>query len=384
MHSTTNTAAAAPKIYQSFLSNFDDISDLRFKRGVRYKLKPILILLFLSKLGGSDSPAEIADWVRFRFTQLKALLKLEWPRSPHPVTWKRILDKGLVAQQIENLCGQYLQEMSQPGKMELYNLDGKFARRIVAETADSALHLLALAEAEHNLTIQQTALEAGENEISGARRLLKTVDLENKIISGDAIFAQKELARQVVEGGGEYLWKLRANQGHMYQQAQEHFLSGADRYLDDARQVEKGHGRICQRQIVSSFRVTGQMEFPYLEQVFKITRQSEQVKTGKMSEQTIYGITSLPVEKYSAEHLLELTRKHWQIENGLHYRRDITFKEDKVKKKSINGGQIMASMNNWAIGILRKTGWKNIAQARRYYSVEIEKGLELIINPITL
>jgi len=134
--------------------------------------------------------------------------------------------------------------------------------------------------------------------------------------------------------------------------------------------------------MLSSFRLAGEIEFPYLEQVFRMEKKSIEVKTGKQSEQTIYGITSLPVEKYGAGQLLELTRNHWHIENGLHYRRDVTFKEDAVRKKSINGGQIMAALNNPAIGILRKIGWKNIAQARRYYEIEFNKGIELIINPI--
>ena len=115
---------------------------------------------------------------------------------------------------------------------------------------------------------------------------------------------------------------------------------------------------------------------------FRIEKTSIEVKTGKVSEQTIYGITSLPVEEYGAKDILELVRKHWQIENGLHYRRDVTFKEDAVRKKSINGGQIMAALNNLAIGILRKTGWENIAQARRFYEIKIAEGLELIMNPI--
>ena len=119
-----------------------------------------------------------------------------------------------------------------------------------------------------------------------------------------------------------------------------------------------------------------------MEQVFRIEKKSTQIKTGKQSEQTIYGITSLSVEEYGATELLELTRNHWRIENGLHYRRDVTFKEDAVRKKSMRGGQIMAALNNLAIGILRKIGWENIAQARRFYDAQIKKGLELIKNPI--
>jgi len=369
------------KIYESLSASFEKLTDLRCARGVRYQLKPVIILLFLSKLGGADTPAEIADWVGFRFEFFKSMLALDWKRSPHEVTWQRILETGVNVNEMEAIFGEYLQGLSQEEE-NLLNLDGKVVCRVIDQETDRRLHLLALQEAEENLTIEQTALAAGENEISAAKRLLEKAELKNKIVSGDAIFAQKELSRKVVEKGGEYLWKLRANQGSIYEQAKEHFEKSGDNYRRRASLLEKGHGRIEEREILTSFRLAGEIEFPYLEQVFRIRRTSEQVKTGRRSEQTIYGITSVSVEKYGAKELLELTRKHWSIENGLHYRRDVTFKEDKVRKKSVIGGQIMASLNNLAIGVLRKIGWENLAKARRFYNAQIEKALKLITHPI--
>ena len=133
---------------------------------------------------------------------------------------------------------------------------------------------------------------------------------------------------------------------------------------------------------MTSFRLAGQIEFPYLEQVFSIKRQAEEVKTGKRSEQTIYGITSLSVEKFGAQEILSLTRKHWSIENGLHYRRHVTFKEDKVRETKKTGGRVLAVLNNLTIGILRLVGWENLAQARRYFSALIDEALKLILFPI--
>ncbi len=381
MDTNTKQILFEAKIYQSLLSSFEKLTDLRFARGIRYQLKPVLILLFLSKLGGADTPAEIADWVSFRFDNLKSLLSLDWKKSPHEVTWKRILENAMAASEVEKVFGGYLQAMREEEK-NLLNLDGKVLCGIKSEEPDKQLHLLALQESEENLTVEQTVLLSGENEISAAKRLLDEADLENKIISGDAIFAQKELATKVIEKGGDYLWKLRANQGWIYQLAKEHFENLEDKYLGEAVNIEKGHGRLDERELLASFRLAHKIEFPYLEQVFRIVRKSEQVKTGKQSEQTIYGITSLSVAEYGAKELLELTRKHWSIENGLHYRRDVTFKEDKVRKKSMNGGQIMASLNNLAIGVLRKVGWENLAKARRFYNAQVAKGLELITNPI--
>lgn len=381
MDTNTKPTLFEAKIYQSLLSSFEKLTDLRFKRGIRYQLKPVLILLFLSKLGGADTPAEIADWVSFRFDNLKSLLSLDWKKSPHEVTWKRILENALSTSEVEKVFGSYLQAMNEEDK-NLLNLDGKVLCGVKSEETGHQLHLLALQEAEENLTVAQTALEEHENEISAAKRLLEEAHLDNKIVSGDAIFAQKELATKVVEKGGDYLWKLRANQGGIYRLAKEHFEKLEDKYLGKTKNIEKGHGRIDERELLTSFRLAGAIEFPYLEQVFRIVRKSEQVKTGKQSEQTLYGITSLSVAEFGAEELLELTRHHWSIENGLHYRRDVTFKEDKVRKKSRGGGQIMASLNNLAIGLLRKIGWENLAKARRFYNAQIDKGLELITHPL--
>ena len=279
--------------------------------------------------------------------------------------------------------GQYFQTLS-CGERQLYNLDGKVVCGTVDNQTDKQLHLLALQESEANLVIEQTALQAGENEISASKRLLAKVDLTNKIISGDAIFAQQELSKTVFEKGGEYLWKLRANQGKIYELAKTHFAKQTDKYLAKAVSLEKGHGRIDAREIITSFRIAGEIEFPHLQQVFQITRQSEEVKTGKISNQTIYGITSLPVEEYGAKELLELVRKHWGIENGLHYRRDVTFKEDACRQTTTNGGRVLAVLNNLTIGILRKSGWENLAKARRYFSSQIDEALNLIMNPVAI
>ena len=366
---------------QSIASVFAEMTDQRKSKGVRYQFHSLLILLILGKLCLQDTPSEIADWVSNRSDLLKEKLNLNWKRMPSVSTWQRLLRQNIEAAAFDKKVGEYFHSLSCEERV-LYNLDGKAVCGAVDNLTDKQLHLLALQESEANLVIEQIALENGENEISGAKRLLAKVDLEKKIISGDAIFAQTELSRTVVEKGGEYVWKLRANQGKIYELAKTHFEQKTDKYVSKARNLEKGHGRICEREILTSFRIAGQIEFPHLQQVFRIKRQSESVKTGKMSSQTIYGLTSLPVEEYGAKELLELVRKHWRIENGLHYRRDVTFKEDACRQTTSNGGRVLAVLNNLTIGILRKIGWENIAKARRYFSAQIDEALKLIMKPI--
>ncbi len=367
----------------SIASIFAAMTDQRKPKGLRYEFQTLLILLSLAKLCFQDTPSEIADWVLHRSDLLKEKLGLKWHRMPSFSTWQRLLGQNIEAADFDEKIGRYFQSLSSEER-QLYNLDGKVLCGTVDSQTDNQLHLLALQESEANLVIDQAQLLAGENEISGAKRLLGRVDLKNKIISGDAIFAQTELSKTVIEKGGEYLWKLRANQGNIYKLAVAHFEKSDDKYLEQAVSLEKGHGRIDEREILSSFRIAGKIEFPFVEQVFRIKRKSEAVKTGKISEQTIYGITSLPVEEYGAEELLKLTRKHWGIENGIHYRRDVTFKEDACRQTSSNGGRVLAVLNNLTIGILRKLGWENIAKARRYFNAQIDEAIKLIMLPLSL
>lgn len=377
MNNNTN----ACKSINSLASIFAEMTDQRKPKGLRYPFQPLLILLSLAKLCGQDTPSEIFDWVENRSSLLKQKLGLDWKRMPSQTTWQRLVGANIDATEFDRKVGKYFQAMSLDER-ELFNLDGKVLCGTRDKQTDRQLYLLALQEERTNAVVEQTEVLAGENEISAANRLFEKADLKNKIISGDAIFAQKELSSKVVERGGEYLWKLRANQGSIYNLAKEHFEELSDCYLDRARSLEKGHGRIDEREILTSFRLAGQIDFPYLEQVFKITRWSKQVKTGKVSEQTIYGITSGSVEEFSAEEILRLTREHWGIENGLHYRRDVTFKEDACRQTSKRGGRVLAVLNNLTIGILRKKGWENIAKARRYYAALIDEALSLLMTPL--
>lgn len=365
----------------SIASIFAEMTDQRKPNGIRYPFEPLLILLSLAKLCDQDTPSEICDWAKNRTALLIEKLDLDWEQMPSQSTWQRLIGANIDASEFDKKVGKYFQSLSSDER-QLFNLDGKVLCGTIDKETEKQLYLLALQEQETNAVVEQVQLKAGDNEITGAKRLLEKAELSNKIISGDAIFAQKELSRKVVEGGGEYLWKLRVNQGSIYELAKTHFEKLEDKYIDRARSLEKGHGRIDEREILTSFRVAGQMEFPYLEQVFRITRWSEEVKTGKQTEQTLYGITSGSVEEFSAKELLDLTRKHWGIENGLHYRRDVTFKEDRCRQTTNKGGRVLAVLNNLTIGILRKMGWENIAKARRYYNALIDQALNLIMTPL--
>ena len=95
-----------------------------------------------------------------------------------------------------------------------------------------------------------------------------------------------------------------------------------------------------------------------------------------------YGLTSLPPTDASAAQLLQLTRACWGIENGLHHRRDVTFREDAIRLTRGHAGRVLASLNNLVIGLLRVAGYTNLAAARRRCNADLLTALALLSLPL--
>jgi predicted transposase YbfD/YdcC len=111
-------------------------------------------------------------------------------------------------------------------------------------------------------------------------------------------------------------------------------------------------------------------DFPHSQQFFLIERESERRERGEISHTTdiVYGVTSLQKGQVSAKRLLELNREHWEIENKLHYVRDVTYDEDRCRIRTQNGPRMMASIRNLAISITRLMGFRYLPDAIRCFT----------------
>lgn len=112
--------------------------------------------------------------------------------------------------------------------------------------------------------------------------------------------------------------------------------------------------------------MNGFIDFPYIAQVCAIQRDITELVLQKFRSETVYGITSLTTEHANPEQILGLNRMHWSIENRLHWVRDVTFDEDRCRIRRGAGAQVMASLRNLAISLLRMAGAEIIASALRH------------------
>ncbi len=312
------------------------LTDRRHARGVRYALVTVLVFIVLAKLAGEDRLAGIAEWVQHRKDALAEALHLAKPRAPHRTTYSRILGRVVDTEEFEQVVREFFASQPQAGCSILIALDGKTLRGTIPAGQTQGLHLLAAFLPGEGWVIVQVEVDGKENEIKAAPRVLKCLDLRDKIVTGDAMLAQRDLSVQIVEGGGDYVWTVKDNQSQLRQDIATLFepekcvkgFGPATKDFRTANTIEKGHGRLERRTLTVSSELKGYLDWPYAEQVFKLERHFERMKDGKITHEVVYGITSLTAHEASAQRLLEIARTHWQIENGLHYRRDETLRED--------------------------------------------------------
>ena len=371
----------------SLYAKFCGLSDKRKPKGLRYRLEMILAVMVLAKICGEDNPSGIADWAKHRRELLCEALKLERRTMPHHSTYRRISEEVICAEELEEMVSEVLSGKQYFGKQVLLAIDGKVLRGTLDED-QNGVYLLAAYLPTEGLVLMEVEVNGKGSEIPAAAKVLKNIDLREKVVMGDALHTQRGISIQIVEAGGDYLWLAKGNQPQIEEDIRLWFEPDPDpipgmAYLpkdfETAQTVNKGHGRIEQRTLTVSSQLKDFLDWPYLEQVFKLERQFIFPKTGEFQQQVVYGFTSLSREGIAPHRLLALIRSYWGIENGLHYRRDVTLHEDQTRMTKRNTARVIACLNNLVLGtLIGKLKYRFLPSARRYFNAFPTHALALI------
>lgn len=354
-----------------------NITDTRQAKGKRYSLATLLLVMILAKLCGEDKPSGICDWVRQRVRLLREMKIIKRPQAPCHMTYRRVLQETVPADELDQLLHDYHQQRLKTEQEILLTIDGKTLRGTIPRGETRGTHLLTVYVPEQGLALVQAQVDQKENEIVVAPQVLKQVNLQGVIVIGDAMHTQRETSRQIVEAGGDYVWFVKGNQARTEWAIQKLFVhemcslrqgAALSKDFQTYVQVSKGHGRLETRTIYVSTLLNDYLDWPYVAQVFRLERVRWHPFLRGRTRQVIYGLTSRSPERCSPQQLLELTRTYWGIENGLHYRRDVTFHEDATRMTLGNAGRNMAALNNLVIGLCLREHCSNVAQARRHFS----------------
>jgi predicted transposase YbfD/YdcC len=371
----------------SLYAKFYRLSDKRKPKGVRYRLETILVVMTLAKICGEDNPSGIADWAQHRRELLCDALKLERKSMPHHSTYRRISEEVICVEELEEAVSDVLSGKRYFGKQVLLAMDGKVLRGTLDED-QNGVYLLAAYLPTEGLVLMEIEVEGKGSEIPAAPKVLKNIDLREKVVMGDALHTQRGISLRIVEAGGDFIWLAKGNQPQMEEDIRLWFepeptpipgMGHVPKDFEVAHTLNKGHGRIEQRTLTVSSQLKDFLDWPYLEQVFKLERRFTFIKTGKVQEQIVYGITSLSRDKNTPHKLLSMIRLYWGIENGLHYRRDVTLHENQTHMTKRNAARVMACLNNLVLGILiGKLKYRYLPPARRYFAAYPTLALSLL------
>jgi predicted transposase YbfD/YdcC len=344
-------------------------------------------MMVMAKLCGEDTPSGIADWVKHRAEQFIDMLKLKRRSMPHHSTYRRVEAEVINPEELEQVVSNVLSSRKFFGKQVLLSIDGKVLRGTLDEAQDGT-YLLAAYLPSEGIVLMEVALAGKGCEIPGAAKLLKLVDLREKVVMGDAMHTQRAVSIQIVEAGGDYIWFAKGNQPQLEEdirlwfEPEPHPIPGQGRLRKDfetVKETSKGHGRLEERTLTVSSQLNDFLDWPYLQQVFQLERRFISTRTGEVQTQLVYGITSLSREEITPRKLLKKIRAYWGIENGLHYRRDVTLREDRTRMTKGYAGRIMACLNNLVIGLVfTKTQFVYLPHARRFFDAHPAHAFSLI------
>jgi predicted transposase YbfD/YdcC len=352
------------------------IPEYRQARGRRHPLLALLLLVCVATLCGAQGQSAIADWGRFCGPAWLRRLGFTRPQGPSQATLSRLFQR-IPYRTVEAVPGRWAEQVlrrcpAEAGALEGIALDGKALRGSQRQGAADA-HLLSAFSHRLGVVLGQLGVPDKTNEIGAAGEFLLTLMLEGRIVTADALLTQREIARTILGGGGDYLLVVKENQPTLHADIVATFAPAADGtgLVGAACTVTQHGGRIECRRLVASTALVGYSDWPGLQQVLQVERRVLHKGTGKvLHAEVAYAVTSLPPQRATPPQLLTLWRRHWSVENQLHYIRDTAFAEDRSTARAGHAPQVMAAFRNAAIGLIRALGTTKIAAATRLFRAQ--------------
>ncbi len=350
----------------SIKRHFRGLKDPRVVGRSQHLLADIIVLAICGVIANCDDWEDIVLFAQQRLTWFKRFLKLPGGVPSHD-TFARVFAR-LDPRAFERCCLQWLRAVANLVGVGHIAIDGKTLCGS-ANAALAPLHLVSAWATQANLTLGQVAVDGKSNEITAIPKLLELLDLHGALVTIDAIGCQREIAKQIVAGGGDYVLAVKGNQEHLLEDVQATVMLALDGELPKSvvRQhstTEHGHGRHESRSYVVVHDVHGirdRKAWPELKTVGMCC--SERTRNGETTTEVRYFIGS---RKMSVRQYARALRGHWRIENNLHWQLDISFREDDSRIQERHAAANLALMRKMALCLLKQHPRKDsIARKRK-------------------
>lgn len=333
-----------------FKTCFEGLADPRTGNAGRHKLIDILMIALCTVLCGGQTAVDMAEFAEAKLEFLRDFLELEHGPPSHD-TFSRVL-RLLDPTQFGACFRRFMAEFAAASE-GVIAIDGKVSRRSFDRASGkSALHMVSAWGCDQRLVLAQVATDEKSNEITAVPKLLEMLSLKGTIVTVDALNCQREIARQIVDQGGDYALALKGNQGTLHNDVRLFLNDPHAQTQTSAPLVEADHGRIETRVATVSTAIAWLQErhqWPGLAAIGKVYRTRE--TGGKTTQETAYYLLSSAL---SAERFAEVVRAHWGVENRLHWCLDVVMNEDQARARMDNAPENLAVLRHLALNIMRK------------------------------
>jgi predicted transposase YbfD/YdcC len=348
----------------AFADYFADLPDPRVDRTKKHRLGDILVIAICAVIAGADSFPEIETFGQAKHAWLKRFLALPNGIPSHD-TFNRVF-AALDRKAFAACFARWMAGLCAAVGLKPIAIDGKAARSAPRDTFSGCLHLVSAWAVENRLILGQEAVADGSHEIAAIPELLQVLDLKGALVTIDAAGCQVAIARQIRAQKGHYLLAVKGNQPGLHEAVQAVFDQACEadfvrvRYDTHAR-VEDGHGRHEERYVTVIYDPEGlPPDWPDVAAVVLVNRERE--VGGRNTSTSHYYLTSY---RGGARALGRHIRGHWEIENGLHWVLDVTFREDANRTRDRNAGANLGLVRRIAASLLKRAPAKGSIKAKR-------------------
>lgn len=315
---------------------FSELTDTRDSRGLKHELTNCIVMTIFGILAGHYDAENIAFFLKLNEEYFNKELNLEYG-TPSPDTLLRIYSlidpeefMKIFVKWVENIVKEKNEQLN--NKYNLIPIDGKAIKSATDKiNGGNTPYIVSAFLQDLGLSIAGVKVDDKSNEIKAIPELLDLINIENCIITIDAMGCQKEIAKKIVEKDGHYCFAVKENKKNFYLDIKDYF----DFILNDKLEKEnlityittnKDHGRIERREHYIVYDIDwlyGKENWQNLSMI-GMTKNYREVN-GEVSIQDKYYISDL---KLSGEEFARVVRGHWSIENNLHWILDVHFRED--------------------------------------------------------
>lgn len=355
------------------------ITDPRQMKKITHPLENIIMITICAVICGANTWEEISDFGKAKKEWLKKFLILPDNKIPSSDTIARLFHI-IKVKEFESFFLSWINSIIPESEQDYVAIDGKTLRRSFDKNSEKpAIHIVSAWSSNNNCVLGQVKTEEKSNEITAIPELLKVLEVENSIVTIDAMGTQKKIATTIIESNADYILAVKGNHPKLESEIIDYFDNIHLESLEHLEDRNTGHGRME----VRKYYISSDIDFlSSKDQWAKLhtigMSESLRYVDGKTSIQKKYYISSIQVD---VALFAEGTRKHWGIENSLHWCLDVGFREDECRIRKGFAAENMAVVRHIALNLLKneKNSKKGIAR-KRFNAALNNNYLEKILN----